>query len=93
MVRPNKFNGMMHEFCVGLGFCGSVKDGKPLHVTQFIPEQGQVTAAEFVRWLLIADCMDPEDSRWTNELKAVFVKHMGRDAVDANELHSEYRGT
>jgi hypothetical protein len=27
MARPNAFNGMMHEFCVG--FCGSVRDGKP----------------------------------------------------------------
>jgi hypothetical protein len=35
------FDGMMHEFCVGIGFCGCVKDGKPLHVTDFIQKPGQ----------------------------------------------------
>jgi hypothetical protein len=40
MGRPNAFDGMMDEFCLGLGFCGCVKDGKPLHVTDFIPETG-----------------------------------------------------
>ena len=49
MARPNKFDGMLHEYCVILGFCGSVRDCKPLHVTDFIPETGQVSADEFVQ--------------------------------------------
>ena len=98
MGRPNAFDGMMHEFCVGIGFCGCVKDGKPLHVTDFIPEAGPVSADEFARWLIMADGLDPDQPsaseirRWIPKLKAVFVKHMGADVIDASNLHSEYRG-
>jgi hypothetical protein len=98
MPRPNAFDGMMHEFCVTLGFCGSVKDGKRLHVSDFIPETGPVSADEFARFLLLADGFDLDrlsDSdlrRWMIRLKAVFVQHMKTDAVDAGKLRSEYRG-
>jgi hypothetical protein len=71
------------------------KDGKPLHVTDFIPETGPVSADEFARWLIMADGHDSyaaEISRWMPQLKAVFVKHMGADVVDASNLRSEYRG-
>jgi hypothetical protein len=36
MGRPHAFDGMTHEFCVKLGWCGCVKDGKPLHVSDLI---------------------------------------------------------
>jgi hypothetical protein len=99
MGRPNAFDGMMHEFCVKLGWCGCVKDGKPLHVSDFIPETGAVSADEFARWLITADGFDPDqlsasDARhWISQLKAVFVKHMGADVIDASNLRSEYRST
>jgi hypothetical protein len=99
MDRPNAFDGMMHEFCVGLGWCGGcVKDGKPLHVTDFIPETGLVSADEFARWIIMAEGLDPDQlnaseiRRWIPQLKAVFVKHMGADVVDASNLRSEYHG-
>ena len=98
MGRPNSFDGMMHEFCVGLGWCGCVKAGKPLHVTDFIPETGPVSADQFARWLIIADGLDPEElcaselRRWLPQLAAVFVKHMGADVIDASKLRSKYRG-
>jgi len=98
MARPNAFDGMMHEFCARRGWCGSIKDGKRLHVTDFVPETGPVSTDEFVKWLVMADGFDPDEpsatevSRWMPELKAVFVKHMGADIVDASNLHSEYRG-
>ena len=98
MGRPNAFDGMMHEFCVRFGWCGGIKDGKPLHVTDFIPETGPVSADEFARWLIIADGINPDQvssseiRRWARQLKAVFVKHMGADVIDARKLRSEYRG-
>ena len=95
MSRPNAFDGMMHEFCVGLGWCGCVKDGRPLHITDFIPESGPVSADEFARWLIVADGLDPNQlhpSEWIPDLKAVFVKHMGADVVDASKLRSDYEG-
>ena len=98
MGHPNAFDGMMHEFCVKLGYCGCVKEGKPLHVTHFIPETGPVSAAQFARWLIAADGFDPDQlstselRRLIGQLAAVFVKHMGADVVDASNLRSEYRG-
>jgi hypothetical protein len=95
MKRPNAFDGMMHKFCVGLGWCGCVKDGRPFHVTNFIPETGPVSADEFAKWLIMADGLDPDQlspseiRRWVPQLKAVFVKHMGADIVDASRFRSD----
>jgi hypothetical protein len=50
---------LMHEFCVGLRWCGCIMDDKPLHVTDFISETGPVSADEFARWLIMADSLDP----------------------------------
>jgi hypothetical protein len=48
---------------------------------------------------LVAEGLDPDEPsateirrRWVPELKAVFIKHMGADVVDANNLRSDYRG-
>jgi hypothetical protein len=98
MGRPNAFDGMMHEFCVKLGWCGSVKDGKPLHVSDFIPEMGPVSADELARWLITAEGFDLDKlSRaklrdWMTQLEAVFVAHMGSDVVDASNLRSGHHG-
>ena len=98
MGHPNAFDGMMHEFCVGFGYCGCVKDGEPLHVSDFIPETGPVSADQFARWLIAADGFDSdgfstsEFRRLIRQLTEVFVKHMGTDVVDASNLRSEYRG-
>jgi len=93
MGRPNAFDGMLHEVCVSLGWCGCVKDGKPLHITDFIPETGLVSADQFARWLIMADGLDPDQPsseirRWIHQLRAVFVKHMGAEVVDASNLRS-----
>jgi hypothetical protein len=93
-LRPNAFDGMMHEFCVKLGWCGSARDGKRLHVSDFIPEAGPVSADQFARWLITAEGLDP-DQRSASELKqltSVFTKHMGTDVVDAGTLRSQYPG-
>src|SRR4051812_43983076 len=55
MGRPNAFDGMMHQFCVELGWCGGERDGKRLHVSDFIPETGLVSADEFAGWLIVAE--------------------------------------
>jgi len=90
MGGPNAFDGMMHELCVGLGWCGCVKDGKPRHVSDFIPDTGPVSAEEFARWLVQADGLDPEklDKAEMGRLRATFVRHMGTNIVDASTLRS-----
>ena len=81
----------MHEACVVWGFCGCIKEGKPLHVDFLIPPQGSVTADQFVEWLFLADNLNPnsEAARWKRQkeaLRAAFVKHMGAETVDARLL-------
>ena len=79
---------------MGYGWCGSITNGESLHVTDFIPTTGVVTADEFVDWLLVADGVDPDVAssqvkNWKRDLRAVFVKHMGADHVDASALQWE----
>jgi len=53
------YGALMHEACVVWGFCGCVKNGKPLHVDDFLPARGPVTADQFVEWLFLADNLNP----------------------------------
>ncbi len=77
----------MDEVCVGLGYCGSTRDGKRLHVTMFIPDAGDVTADQFVEWLFLADRDDPQrNPKLTGEIRSAFVRHMGAEVVDARAL-------
>lgn len=89
MTKPTIFDGMINEVCVKMGFCGSVVDGEPRHVTDFIPKTGPVSAEQFASWVLIAEGMSPEQERgFWHSLKAVFVKHMKADVVDAKHFNS-----
>jgi hypothetical protein len=81
----------MYEVCVGWGYCGSIKDDKPLHVDMFIPESGLVSADQFVEWVFLADNQDPNRDleKWQphkDAIKAMFIKHMGGETVDAARL-------
>lgn len=83
------FDALMHDACVVWGFCGCVKDGEPLHVTQFIPPDGPVHAKQFVEWLLLADNVNPNLPRYERHkaaLLASFVTHMGSEVVEATLL-------
>lgn len=78
----------MHFTCVGMGYCGSFRDGEHRHVTQRIPESGTVTADEFVEWVIWADWGNPDLApiQHRRQLRAMFVKLMGDEAVDARRL-------
>ena len=78
---------MMHDVCVGMGFCGRIDDGEPRHVVDFIPKSGAVSADQFASWVLKAEGMPSEtgDPFW-NDLRAVFVKHMNSETIDAELL-------
>ncbi|MEM7571085.1 MAG: hypothetical protein AAF337_14940 [Pseudomonadota bacterium] len=88
MGQPTAFDGMMREICVEMGFCGSVVDEQPRHVTDFIPKTGQVSADQFVLWVLKAEGMSNLGvyNEHYESLKAVFLKHMKGDTVDAQTL-------
>ncbi len=91
MTEKTGYDALMDRVCVGLGFCGCVKNGKPLHVDDLIPPDGPVTADQFVERLFLADNMNPnaDPLRWAplkQKIKAAFVEHMGGDIVDAASL-------
>lgn len=85
------FDALMDEVCVGLGFCGCIKRGRPLHVSRFIPSSGPVRADQFAEWVFLADDMNPNSrpERWEKiraKVEDAFVRHMGGDVVDASLL-------
>ena len=86
MAKPTTFDGMMYDYCVNKGWCGSVIDGKASHISMFIPKQGLVSADQFVTWLMKAEGVDPSDIKVRKELIQVFIKHMGSYKVDATLL-------
>jgi hypothetical protein len=92
MGRPNKFDGMMYELIVGLAWdCRCFKNGKPVDITDFIPETGPVSADQFARWVIMAEGLDPDQKKYRRripQLKGVFVKHMGSEVVDASRLRA-----
>jgi hypothetical protein len=87
MGTPNRFDGLLSEMCVRMGYCGG-----PGLVTYYVPVQGKVTAEQFVDWVFTAEGMDPiaADSEHRRLLIAMFIKHMGGMVVDARELRSSY---
>ena len=91
MIGNPNYNSLMHEVCVGRGWCGGIVNDKPSHVDDFIPETGPVSAEQFIEWLFQADGVDPssEPTKWAkhkNALREAFVRHMGADVIDASAL-------
>lgn len=93
-MNRTPYEAMMHEFCVDLGWCGALVDGRSQHVDDYLPECGEVTADQFVEWLVRADGEDPDSELcarrdWKAKLKSVFVKHMGAEVVSVESLQWE----
>ena len=83
------YDALMHEACVVWGFCGCIKQEQPMHVDLIIPPSGPVSADQFVEWLVLADNLNPNDGKWSQQkqaLRAAFVKYMGAETVDASLL-------
>lgn len=89
-VKCDPFESLLHFTCVGMGYCGWSRDGERRHVTDRIPEEGPVTADEFVEWVLWADFNDPDRTPELHkqQLRAMFVKLMGDEVVDARRLRA-----
>ena len=91
MTTKEGYDALMHYVCVEWGFCGCVKHEKPMHVDFIIPPSGPVTADEFVRWVFLADNLNPNlasegASRQKEGIRAAFLKYMGAEVVDAKRL-------
>jgi hypothetical protein len=95
--RPESgYDALLRDVCVEFGFCGCIKDGRPLHVNWFIPSRGPVRADQFVEWVFLADNMNPNSKpeRWQplkDAIRAAFIKYMGADVVDATQFRLRAR--
>lgn len=87
----SRYDDLLDELCVGQGWCGSKQDGKFLHVDDFIPDEGTVSADQFAEWVILADSEDPnsevcKERRWKEKIIEIFKKCMGADEVDCTLL-------
>jgi len=85
------YDKLLEEVCVRLGFCGSVVDGQPRHVDQFLPQTGKLTDAEFADALFKAEGWDPDGSEartFRSSVREAFVRNMG-----GSEIETGPRGT
>jgi len=92
MAKPNKYDGLIYELCVGLGWCGWSENGERRHINDYIPSEGFVTADQFAVWVVEADFCDPVSPdairRWLPRIKEAFIKHMGAEKVHVSEMAS-----
>jgi hypothetical protein len=84
MAHAQGFDALLGHVCVELGFCGSVVDGEPCHVTMLIPVEGPFTADDFVALVFEAEGSVLETHR--QPLRAAFIRYMGSEVVDARSL-------
>lgn len=80
---------LTQDVCVRLGFCGGVVDNRALHVDQFVPKSGPVTADAFATALFRGEGWEPEGPEARKYRPAVcdaFVRYMGGSEVDASLL-------
>lgn len=83
------YDKLLNHVCVELGFCGSVANDQPLHVDQFLPDTGTLTAEDFADALFKAEGLDPEGStarKFRSEVRDAFVRHIGVPAIDVGLL-------
>ena len=90
-MSENQFTKLMQYVCVENGYCGCLINGKPSHVSYFIPDFGPVTSEQFAEWVMLADNVGPEDNpkfrdQHKNDIKRAFLQYMGADIVDAAAL-------
>lgn len=74
------YDSLLNDVCVRLGFCGSVVHDEPLHIEQFLPQTGGLSADDFADALFKAEGLDPEGSearRFRPSVRDAFVRHMG----------------
>jgi len=87
----DRFDALMEFTCVKMGFCGTVKRNRPLHVIDLIPRSGEINGDQFADLVLIADGMNPYDCpewllRLKRQLSEGFSACMGHYTVSAEML-------
>lgn len=82
------YDKLLEEVCVRLGFCGSIVDGRPLHVDEFLPQGGVVTSDEFADALFKAEGWDPDGSEartFRSSVREAFIRNMGGSEIETGK--------
>ena len=69
-------------------------DGNPTHVTDFLPDEGEVSAHQFAQSAIRADGWpidEPFEEGHLQWLQTRFIEHMGCDTVDSAKLIQNLR--
>ena len=83
------YDALLRDICIGLGFCGSVVEGKPLDAGMFLPQMGRVSADAFADAVFKAEGWEPDGPSARKHRRSVcdaFVRHMGSAEMDARLL-------
>ena len=73
------------------GWCGSSKEGVPVHVDFLLPDRGTITSKRFAELVIIAEHEDPYSEESKNRqsldlIKSLFEKYMGSTEVSVENL-------
>jgi hypothetical protein len=87
-MPDSAYDDLQHHICVELGFCGSAKDGLPLHVDDLIPSKGVITADQFAELVFLAEGLDSRNDpkQLKAAIKAAFVSLLGSQTVEVTAL-------
>lgn len=94
LVYPTPCDLLLTDVCVRLGFCGGLVNDEPQHVAQLLPATGIITAEQFARLAISAECdqrsSSNNEARWEAKLVAAFIEHLGAASVPADSLVRNY---
>ncbi len=92
-----RYDGLIEEMCLGLGFCGSIFNRRSWHVDDLIPKKGVLTAKRFAQLVLEAERMQSslqssDYKKYGPSLENAFERHFRKRVIHLQELHRAVRG-
>lgn len=81
-----RYDKLLDDICIRLGFCGSFVDGQALRACHFLPASRTLTADDFADASFRAEGWAPDGSEaqtFRSRVRDAFVQHMGELQVDA----------
>ena len=68
IVERTKAAALLWKVCVVGGWCGGTADGEAVHVDDFLPSSGNISAREFAEAVIRGDGVPLDESRWADTM-------------------------